>query len=130
MSDMQEWIFADEHYRFGSCADLAYALSERLGLPMAILVDGPQDSYTTGHAFVLDGGMAIDIRGRRPVQDVYDEWGPELGSDMYLFELTPQDAREIAELWRQEPPDDKRDELWIERLIVCTFCPPHMVAAA
>lgn len=126
MATIHDWNRADEAYRFGRCAELAYRLSQKLSLPMAALVDGTRTTYHCGHAFVVDGNHAIDIRGRRSLAAMRGEWRPELGSKMRLIMLNDGQAFELVREWRNLPADAARDKRWIDHLIACNFAPPHV----
>ncbi|MCV9964196.1 hypothetical protein OIU34_20130 [Pararhizobium sp. BT-229] len=68
----------------GRCHLFAVALSELTGLPIGAYLDTDIETERTVlvHAFVVDGDIGIDIRGRVPLDDIiegeFDTFEPEL----------------------------------------------------
>jgi hypothetical protein len=81
-------IFSDEIVSFtddkdvqsyfleGQCPALAYEIHKLTGLTIAMLSDEPVGSPDyLAHVFIMDSnGLVIDIKGRRTLQDVRNEW--------------------------------------------------------
>jgi hypothetical protein len=89
--DWEGEITAIDQERFtnGDCHHLAAALHQLAGLQIVAL-----PHYD--HCFVLTGeGLAIDVDGLRPVNELLAQWDPE-ASATDLHHLTPE---EVFEMW-------------------------------
>jgi hypothetical protein len=64
------------YFSEGQCGALAYELHKLTGWTLAMVSSSPAGSPDyTGHLFVMDSeGMVIDIKGRRTLEAVQDEW--------------------------------------------------------
>jgi hypothetical protein len=76
-----ETIFTDDediqsYFTEGQCPALAYELHKLTGWTLAMISSQPVGSPDyMAHVFVMDSdGMVIDIKGRRTLEDVKDEW--------------------------------------------------------
>lgn len=65
-----------QYFTQGACMHLAYEIHMLTGWTIAMVSSSPAGSPDyLGHIFIIDSdGMAIDIRGRRPIEDLKDEW--------------------------------------------------------
>ena len=64
------------YFSEGQCGALAWELHKLTGWTLAMISSSPVGSPNyTGHVFVMDSeGMVIDIKGRRHLEEVQDEW--------------------------------------------------------
>lgn len=93
----------EEYYTSEACPFLAIALHERTGWPLAILIDegveptsfGGRKKYAPiAHVFVLTPeGLALDIRGPRPVERLKDEWYDLV--EPRIEKITPRELRSL-----------------------------------
>lgn len=76
-----------ERYLHGDCWLVAVALAERLELEPVVLVDAADEFLgrpRTIHCFVVCGEDGIDVDGRRPLEEIIEEWEDEAGYDAEL----------------------------------------------
>lgn len=119
-----EMSFTDDesvisYFTEGQCGALAYEIHILTGWTIALLSDGPVGSPNyMGHLFVIDSdAYAIDIKGRRQLADVQDEWYfcsylhrfwdlKEFEYEMLEWEMLPRfDRDREAKYWAQEIVD-------------------------
>lgn len=64
------------YFTEGQCHALAYELHKLTEWTIALLSDEPVGSPDyMGHVFIIDSdGMAIDIKGKRTLEEIKDEW--------------------------------------------------------
>jgi hypothetical protein len=66
----------ERYFTEGQCMALAYELHQLTGWTLALISDQPVGSEDyMGHVFVIDSdGNAIDIKGKREISDIQDDW--------------------------------------------------------
>lgn len=67
---------AIEYFTHGQCGALAYEIHQLTGWSLGLISDQPVGSPDyMGHLFVFDSdGLVVDIKGRRTLDEVRDEW--------------------------------------------------------
>jgi hypothetical protein len=107
------------YFTEGQCPALAYEIHKLTGWTIAMVSDYPAGSpWYMGHVFVIDSdGMAIDIKGKRSIEDVQNEWYfcghlhrfwdmKEFEYEMLEWDLKPKfDRDKKAKLWAKEIVD-------------------------
>jgi len=107
------------YFTEGQCPALAYEIHKLTGWTIAMISDNPAGSPDyMAHVFVMDSdAMAIDIRGRRSLDVMKDEWYfcahvhrffdlKEFEYEMRDWDLRPQfDRDRHAQLWAKQIVD-------------------------
>lgn len=93
----------------GQCHALAYELHKITGWTLALISDQPVGSPDyMGHIFNIDSdGMAIDIKGRREIEELKDEW--HFCKHLHRFWDLKEFEYEMLE-WDMRPRFDKDKE--------------------
>jgi hypothetical protein len=65
-----------DYFTLGACPNLAYEIHKLTGWTIALFSSSPAGSPEyLGHVFTIDSnGMAVDITGRRTIQNLQDQW--------------------------------------------------------
>lgn len=99
----------ERYYTRGACPYLAIALHERTGWPLAIMTDADSEPESWGglkkypmiaHVFVITpSGLALDIRGERPIERLKEEW-----YDLVVPVIEELSLRELKSLMGEKRP--------------------------
>jgi hypothetical protein len=111
-----------QYFTEGQCNALAFQLHKLTGWTLALLSDEPVGSEDyMGHVFVIDSyGYAIDIEGRRPLQELLDRW--DYCPLLYRFFNLQEFELEMA-LWDNKIHYTRdREAKWWAKYIVDMLC--------
>lgn len=106
------------YFTEGQCPALAYELHALKGWTIAMVSDQPagSDDYIA-HVFVIDSdGMAVDIKGRRSIDEVKEEW--YFAHHLHRFFSIQEFKVEMRE-WDCSPRFDRDPEakLWASKIV-------------
>ena len=106
------------YFTQGQCNALAYEIYKLKEWTLAVVSDEPvgTDDYF-GHVFIIDSdGFAIDINGRRPVDELRSEW-PMMPLIHRFFDLAEFEHEMLC--WENDTPYNKDPEakLWARYIV-------------
>lgn len=106
------------YFTHGQCPALAYEIHKLKGWTLAMLSSEPVGSPDyMGHVFVIDSdAYAIDIKGRRSLEDIKDEWW--FAHHLHRFNSLKEFEYEMLD-WELKPKfnKDKQAKLYAARII-------------
>ena len=106
------------YFTQGACPNLAYEIHKLTGWTLAMVSSQPAGSPDyLAHVFIIDSeGMAIDIKGRRLVSEIQDEWW--FAAYLHRFWSTMEFEDEMIP-WYLNPVlgRDRRAKQWARKIV-------------